>query len=43
MEIDTIGGDAEAADQALAFLALESRVKKVHQASGFRGRSHTSS
>ncbi|MFD9338148.1 GntR family transcriptional regulator [Streptomyces sp. NPDC060028] len=32
--VDTIGGDAEAADQALTFLALEGRVKKVHRTSG---------
>lgn len=34
--VDTIGGDAEAADQALTFLALEGRVKKVHRTSGPR-------
>ncbi|UYQ64492.1 GntR family transcriptional regulator [Streptomyces peucetius] len=34
--VDTIGGDAEAADQALTFLALEGRVKKVHRTSGSR-------
>ncbi|MFD3514190.1 GntR family transcriptional regulator [Streptomyces sp. NPDC058657] len=32
--VDMIGGDAEAADQALTFLALEGRVKKVHRTSG---------
>lgn len=32
--VDTIGGDAEAADQALTFLALEGRVKKVHRTNG---------
>ncbi|WP_251057250.1 GntR family transcriptional regulator [Streptomyces sp. ISL-94] len=31
---DTIGGNAEAADQALTFLALEGRVKKVHRPDG---------
>jgi len=31
-----IGGDAEAADQALTFLALEGRVKKIHQRNGAR-------
>lgn len=31
---DTIGGDAEAAEQALTFLALEGRVKKVHRSNG---------
>jgi DNA-binding FadR family transcriptional regulator len=31
-----IGGDAEAADQALTFLALEGRVKKTHHRSGAR-------
>ncbi|WP_234432564.1 MULTISPECIES: GntR family transcriptional regulator [unclassified Streptomyces] len=34
--IAMIGGDAEAADQALTFLALEGRVKKIHQRSGAR-------
>ncbi|MER6315632.1 GntR family transcriptional regulator [Streptomyces sp. NPDC001581] len=34
--VDTIGGDAEAADQALTFLALEGRVKKVHRTRGPR-------
>lgn len=34
--VDMIGGDAEAADQALTFLALEGRVKKVHRTSGPR-------
>ncbi|WP_434588940.1 GntR family transcriptional regulator [Streptomyces sp. A5-4] len=32
--IDMIGGDADAAEQALTFLALEGRIKKVHRTSG---------
>ncbi|MFI6861531.1 GntR family transcriptional regulator [Streptomyces sp. NPDC050421] len=32
--VNTIGGDAEAAEQALTFLALEGRVKKVHRRNG---------
>jgi DNA-binding FadR family transcriptional regulator len=32
--VDTIGGDAEAADQALTFLALEGRVRKIHETRG---------
>lgn len=34
--IAMIGGDAEAADQALTFLALEGRIRKIHQRSGTR-------
>ncbi|RBM04653.1 hypothetical protein DEH69_30305 [Streptomyces sp. PT12] len=32
--IAMISGDAEAADQALTFLALEGRIRKIHQRGG---------